>query len=123
MGDIWKGLVRLEPVETATGRIEIAYELGGKARSRATKFLPAWAIYLLDLPEGADALVVVSRGLTMTVFCATRLRCSFAHDEPRESLTMHELAAALHEHLSAGGGLEGLFHRYQELVTGEGVSS
>lgn len=121
MGDIWKGLQRMEPVETASGRIEIAYEVGTKTGPRAARFLPAWALYLLPLPEGAHALVVISRGLTLSVFLPTRLRCTFAHEEPPETLTTQDLATAVREHLSAGGRLDDVFSRYRALVSGVSV--
>lgn len=122
MGDIWKGLMRLDPVESVNGRVEVAYERGGKVGGKPGRFLPAWALYLLPLPEGADALVVVSRSLTMTIFYATRLRCSCTHDEPCQTLTTHDLAMALREHLSAGREIETLLLRYRELVAGVSVS-
>jgi hypothetical protein len=121
LGDIWKSLQRLGPVDTASGRVEVAYELDGKNDAQAKRFLPGWALHLLAIPEGAEALVVVSRSLTLTAFYPTRLRCSFAHEDLREGLTPRGLAEALHTHLSAGGCLDDLLACYQDLAAGASV--
>lgn len=123
MGDIWRGLVRLDPIETPEGRIELAYEIGARPGARAQRFLPAWALHLLPLPEGAAALLVVSRNLTLTTFFASRLRCTFAHELPRTDLSACDIAAALQENLAAGGSLDDLFTQYRDVVAGIELSA
>jgi hypothetical protein len=117
LGDIWKGLARLEPVETAEGRVEIGFEFGITAGGRTRRFLPTWALYLLPVPEDAAALIVVNRGLTLTVFYATQLRCSFMHELPPEDLSPEDLAKSLRHHLALGGRIDDLFALYRALVS------
>lgn len=123
MGDVWNDLVRLEPIHSVGGRIEIAYEVEGKRGARATRFLPKWALHLLPMPKGALALVVVNRTLSLTIFHETRLRCCFTHEQPSLCLSSRDLAVALHSELSSGTGLDELFPKYKSLVCGKRVSA
>jgi hypothetical protein len=118
LGDIWRGLVRLDPIDMPAGRVEVAYEFGTRPGGRAQRFLPAWALHLLPLPEGAAALLVISRSLTLTIFHASRLRCTFAYELPRTDLTALDVAFSLHRHLSVGGSLDDVFVRYRDIVVG-----